>query len=130
MGPNGLVSYVQSEFRWTHDEQACCGSPSRRREAPDIRRDRQGWFDFWDEDRSGTLDKQEIIRAFLKTFGRQQSAENLNELRMLIEVMWPEFDPDGSQSIDRQEFCQPGEGLADFILANLPAGAGPNYSVL
>lgn len=66
---------------------------------PDARVDRYAWFSYWDEDNSGTLDKDEVIRAFVKTFGRAQTPLVLAELRSLIEAMWPEFDPDGSGSI-------------------------------
>lgn len=86
---------------------------------PDVRRDRQGWFSYWDQDGSGTLDKEEVIRAFVKTFGRSRAPSELAELRMLIEVMWPDFDPDGSGEIDRAEFCEANVGLADVIVANL-----------
>lgn len=34
---------------------------------PDISTDRLGWFRYFDDDDSGTLDKDETVRAILKT---------------------------------------------------------------
>ena len=35
---------------------------------PSIKQDKGAWFDFWDEDKSGSLDKGEVARALIKTF--------------------------------------------------------------
>ena len=29
--------------------------------------DKDAWYEFWDEDNSGSLDKEEVVRALLKT---------------------------------------------------------------
>ena len=54
----GLAQYVQAEI-------------ARRRSSdgliPEIRTNRQAWFAYWDEDESGSLDKEEVVRALLKT---------------------------------------------------------------
>ena len=34
---------------------------------PSIEADKGAWYDYWDEDRSGTLEKEEVVRALLKT---------------------------------------------------------------
>merc|ERR1740117_1633173 len=47
---------------------------------PDIQRHRLAWFDHFDEDRSGTLEKQEVVRAIVKTFGLSQDASKVKSV--------------------------------------------------
>mmetsp|Transcript_34820 Transcript_34820/g.96097 ORF Transcript_34820/g.96097 Transcript_34820/m.96097 type:complete len:429 (-) Transcript_34820:75-1361(-) len=108
MGPNGLYFYVRDKFRRTGKEQ----SP------PDIRTEQAAWFRYWDEDGSGSLEREEVVRALAKTFA-MTSAEQIQALRELLDAVWSEFDPDGSGSIDMLKFCRPGDGLAEFVTANL-----------
>ena len=84
--------------------------------APCSARDKAAWFDFWDEDRSGELDKEEVVRALLKTFGLTSDQSQVASMRSTVHAIWPIFDADGSGSIDRAEFVQP-DGLADTVLA-------------
>jgi Ca2+-binding EF-hand superfamily protein len=83
---------------------------------PDIRKEKDAWFDYWDEDHSGQLDKDEIARALVKTFQLfhvdQQAVTNT------LEVIWPIFDTDDSGKIDRAEFLSP-DNLADSVIAQL-----------
>merc|ERR1712066_708885 len=110
MGPHGLFFYVRDAFRKTGQ-----AAPN----VPDIRRDPQAWFRYWDEDGSGTLDREEVIRSFVKTFRISSDLDQLNILRESLGVLWCEFDPDNSGGIDVGEFCRPVEGLAAMVVANL-----------
>uniref|UniRef100_A0A0G4H6Z1 Calmodulin n=1 Tax=Chromera velia CCMP2878 TaxID=1169474 RepID=A0A0G4H6Z1_9ALVE len=85
---------------------------------PDIRREKSGWFRYWDENSNGSLDKEEVCRAFIKTFNLSRDSEKVAGVRALLDALWVEFDPDGSGGIDEGEFVQR-EGLADTILANI-----------
>jgi len=104
---------------------------------PDIR-DKRAWYDFWDKDGSGSLEKEEVVRALVKTLklthdpvstphcraARHSSPLRARQarvqvMRSTIECTWGIFDPDGSGSIDRNEFLLPGDGLADMILATV-----------
>ena len=67
----------------------------RGADVPDIRADREAWFSYWDEQGSGALGKEDMIRALMKTFGWRQGSSAVAELRMLVELLWSEFDPDG-----------------------------------
>merc|ERR1719231_815085 len=107
MGPHGLFFYVRDAFRSS-------GQAGNR--VPDIRYSREAWFRYWDEDGSGNLDKDEVIRSFVKSFGMSSSLEQIGMLRQLLDCLWVEFDPDGSGSVDYDELCRP-QGLADFIIA-------------
>ena len=73
-------------------------------------------FEYFDEDRSGTLEKGEVIRALIKTFGLSSDLRKVEEMRSVVGAVWSMFDPDASDSIDRSEFIAP-DGLADTIVA-------------
>ena len=74
---------------------------------------------YWDEDNSGSLDKEEVVRALLKTLQLTSDQAQVMNMRQMIEAIWPVFDDDGSGSIERDEFLRPVEGLADTISAQL-----------
>ena len=76
------------------------------------------WFDFWDEDRSGELDKDECTRALIKTFKLSQHLDKVSAMRDTVEAIWGCFDIDGGGGIDRDEFLVPNVGLADTIIAS------------
>merc|ERR1712187_425360 len=59
MGAHGLFFYVRDAFR---------ASNQGRLIIPDIRVDKKAWFRFWDDNGSGTLDREEVVRSFVKTF--------------------------------------------------------------
>jgi len=82
---------------------------------PDIRKDRQGWFNYWDADGNGELDREEVMRALLKTF-RQA---DVGVTRSVVGALWTDFDTDNGGTIDRDEFMRANIGLLDTILANL-----------
>ena len=74
---------------------------------------------YWDADGSDSLDKEEVVRALLKTFQMTSDQAAVMQMRQTIDAVWPIFDDDASGSIERNEFLRPGEGLADTIVATL-----------
>jgi Ca2+-binding EF-hand superfamily protein len=87
---------------------------------PNILHDRDAWFDFWDNDMGGTLDKEEVVRALVKTL---RSAEPNNpalqeEMRSCLDMIWFLFDPDMDGSITKEEFLKV-DGLAETVHAQL-----------
>jgi len=107
--PEGLAAYVREAFE----------RGDRSGDIPDISRDKDAWYAFWDEDNSGALDKEEVVRALIKTFTLSTDPARVQQMRSTIDAIWPIFDEDASGSIDRAEFLRPGEGLADTIIATL-----------
>jgi len=81
--------------------------------------DKAGWYDFFDADRSGSLEQEEVVRALIKTLGLSQNQAKVREMRETVQMIWPIFDHDGSGSIERGEYLKPNDGLADTILATL-----------
>lgn len=83
---------------------------------PDIRRDARGWFQFFDRDRSGRLDKTEVIQAFVASFSATCDPEVLVSV---VDQLWPLFDRDGGGFISEEEFLAR-DGLCDTMLAQFP----------
>jgi len=108
--PQGLVAYVRSAF-----ERAAVQNEA----IPDIMSDKNAWYQYWDEDNSGALDKEEVVRALLKTFRMTSDQQRVQMMRNTIDAVWPIFDDDGSGTIEREEFLKPNDGLADTIVATL-----------
>jgi len=69
--PNkGLLAYVKANFPRV-DEDAI----------PDIRTDKHGWFNYFDYDKSGTLEQGEVVRALIKTFRLSEDHTRINSMR-------------------------------------------------
>merc|ERR1712032_108872 len=108
MGAGGLFCFAQDRFRAT----------AAARCVPDIKDDRAAWFRYWDEDASGSLDREEVLRSLTKTFGLSSDPSQIAELRDILAILWVDFDADGSGCIEMEEFCRP-HGLAEVVMANL-----------
>lgn len=115
LAPNGLVASVPELF-------AASSSEPNGSDTPPI--SHKGlWFDFWDSpatggNASGTLEKEEVVRALLKTLKVTNDANAVMKMRGTVDAIWGVFDIDGSGSVERGEFLQP-DGLADTVIATL-----------
>jgi len=87
---------------------------------PDLSRDKAGWFRFFDADGTGTLSKDEVLRALTQTLGLCEEAGKVAELRSTLDNIWTVFDTDGSGAVDGAEFIAR-DGLADTLAATLGA---------
>eukprot|EP01065_Artemidia_motanka_P011765 TRINITY_DN1640_c0_g2_i1.p1 TRINITY_DN1640_c0_g2~~TRINITY_DN1640_c0_g2_i1.p1 ORF type:complete len:521 (+),score=110.97 TRINITY_DN1640_c0_g2_i1:64-1563(+) len=85
-------------------------------EAPFIGSDPLSWFEYWDQDGSGALSKDEVARALIKTF--DQADRHVAETQRMLESVWPIFDVTGSNSITKDEFLRR-DGLSDTVVASL-----------
>lgn len=86
-----------------------CASP------PDLS-DPSRWFDYYDRDGSGSLDKEEVVSGLLHTLHSCGGSQSTESVRDTVYAVWSAFDLDGSGTIDRQEFCAP-SGMAEGLLA-------------
>jgi Ca2+-binding EF-hand superfamily protein len=112
---DGLLAYLMKNFGQTP-----------RAPPPELRRGRRAWFNYWDEDHSGCLSKDEVARALVKTF----KIYDVRPATVLecVENIWPLFDLDGSGSIDIEEFCTE-DNLADTILAQILSEQGDDHAI-
>jgi hypothetical protein len=106
VGADGLLEFVSKKY------------PPRLREYKHVPHvtDKRAWFKFWDEDDSGTLEKDEVVRALIKTFGIKDDVAHIQDVRSMVESIWCVFDLDDSGGIDLTEFLLE-DGLGDSIMA-------------
>ena len=83
----GLVAFVRSAF-------ALDTSPDQG--APSLRTNPLDWFDYFDEDHGGSLDKDEGVRAIIKTFNLVGDQAQITQTREMMDAVWCIFDDDGS----------------------------------
>lgn len=110
---NGVIAYLRDPSNSYRIDN--------RGPIPNLLNEAIAWFEYWDEDHNGTLDKSEMYRAITKTLrlqldgggaSSQGVAEFLDEISFL-------FDSDGDGVITVEEFLQP-DGLAETVAAYLP----------
>eukprot|EP01060_Flectonema_neradi_P004420 TRINITY_DN1284_c1_g1_i3.p1 TRINITY_DN1284_c1_g1~~TRINITY_DN1284_c1_g1_i3.p1 ORF type:complete len:257 (+),score=52.83 TRINITY_DN1284_c1_g1_i3:124-894(+) len=89
---------------------------------PSITANTEGWYDYWDEDLSGKLEKDEVCRALIKAFENGQGIQRIREMRRIVATIWPLFDKDKTDSISREEFLAT-DSLADTIIAAISTQA-------
>lgn len=110
---------------------------------PNFDIDKEGWFNHWDADGSGALEREEVVRALAKSrrsfwlqgtqyemqaeFARAQLERRL-QMRCVVEELWPTVDVDGDGRVTLHEFCRRG-GLADLITQRLDAKSCSRRSV-
>ena len=166
VAPGGLLEYVTREFtkeravaKALHErekEPLFATTKARKNEnafsasdaePPALARHPDAWFAHWDEDGSGTLDKEEVTRALVKTLRREREREEVSnqnqnhaqnrasyaslltsvaaarEARRVVDAIWPVFCADASAGVDRAAFLAP-DGLAEAIVANMRPSCG------
>jgi hypothetical protein len=84
---------------------------------PDIRSNKHAWFDYFDRDRSGGIDRRELVAAIIETFGVQDPSKRA-DIASAVEACWGMMDFDANGTVSREEFLRP-DGLADTIIANV-----------
>jgi Ca2+-binding EF-hand superfamily protein len=81
----------------------------------DIYRSPKQWFQFFDKDRSGTLDMEECVHALATTFPELEA----EMIEGLVEDMWDEFVNPSTRLLGIDDFICEG-GLCETILHQLP----------
>ena len=76
---NGLLAFVRSAFGKGGGGGGGAGGGDAA--APDLRTQALAWFDYFDEDHGGTLDKDEVVRAIIKV-----GQSPLSSVRAIIKV--------------------------------------------
>jgi len=60
------------------------------------------------------------VRGLIKTYNLSSDLSQVQQMRTLVDAVWPCFDTDGTGRVSREEFLKPGDGLADAIIASRP----------
>lgn len=88
---------------------------------PSIDRNPREWFHYWDRDASGTLEKEEVIRALIRTFCRNENGrpvlQNAHDMRECANSLWEGLGYRPFDGIGFEEFVRP-YGLCDQFLHN------------
>lgn len=104
----GLLVYVRSHF-----------ARKKREPPPKLEmRNLEIWFTYWDDSDNGSLEKEEILRALIKTFSLSTTPGRMKEMRDTLDAIWPLFDSDGSGEIELGEFIQR-DGLGESLCASV-----------
>jgi len=78
------------------------------------------WFNFWDEDKNGSLDQMEVQRALMKTFDLGSDFQAVMTMTETLVAVCPLYDFDGNGTIDFQEFTMKG-GLGETLAISVAA---------
>lgn len=114
----GLVHYV------TGNDVGCSFAvPQLEHKVPPLS-DTAAWFTFWDEDGNGSLDRQEVQRALIKTFNLGHDLQQINAMQETLAATWNIFDTDRSGEIDFEEFVAH-DGLGQTLALSLAAVPQP-----
>jgi len=76
---------------------------------PDLRsvEEQSKWFDYWDLDSNGILDKQELARGLLKTFEQYMTKKRVRRLvQNLLEELWGVLVGEDKESISVKDFTK------------------------
>jgi len=108
LGPQGLLSFVKEHFVKLKNDKG---------PVPDICTHKNEWFAYFDEDSSGELSQEEVVRGLIKSFHIGQDLRQVEVLKQTVSSVWFMFDSDGSGEIDKQEFLN-ADGMADSLIAS------------
>jgi len=88
---------------------------------PSIDRNPREWFHYWDRDGSGTLEKDEVVRALIRTFCRDENGNpHLSLAHDMLEIaasLWSSLGYSPFDAVAFEEFVRP-YGLLDQFLHN------------
>lgn len=93
----------------------------RASSVPSIDRNPREWFHYWDRDGNGTLEKDEVVRALVRTFCRDEngnpSLAAAHDMREVATSLWQSLGYNPFDSVGFEEFVKP-FGLLDQFLHN------------
>lgn len=88
---------------------------------PSLDRNPREWFHYWDRDANGSLDKEEVVRALIRTFCRNENGrpvlQNAHDMRECAASLWEGLGLRPFDIISFEEFVRP-YGLMDQFLHN------------
>uniref|UniRef100_A0A7S4KY48 Calmodulin n=1 Tax=Guillardia theta TaxID=55529 RepID=A0A7S4KY48_GUITH len=79
LASDGLLACIRRDFYRDVEREA---------RIPDVRENKEEWFDYWDYDKSGTLEQEEIVRALIKTFRLSDDRSRIEQMRSVVSAVW------------------------------------------
>jgi hypothetical protein len=110
----GLRDWILNNLQLLREEK----SPNI---APQLDKNPRQWFMYWDRDKNGSLDKDEVIRAFLRTFCRDENGgpdlKSALDMREVASSLWNTLNYGSFDQLTFEEFVKP-YGLMDQFMHN------------
>lgn len=110
----GLQAYIINSLATTRREVA-------RKVPPSLDRNPRAWFEHWDRDRNGTLNRDEMRRAMVRSFCVTEFGDPIlhraQEMKDVIEGMWASLGYEDIDELNFEEFARP-FGIMDQVLHN------------
>ncbi|KAJ8612700.1 hypothetical protein CTAYLR_008951 [Chrysophaeum taylorii] len=117
----GLLAVIKQLSPSLDEDLEATSAPrveDRHAAAPDLTKDKEGWFEYWDDDGSGSLDEGELVRALVHSFDKRGRREEVRAITEIVHALLAACDVEGDGLISRDEFLAPNAGLADVIIGN------------
>lgn len=115
---NGLRSFIIDNLNFLKLEE---NEQVHHSEIPNLDTHPRQWFEYWDQDISGTFEKDELIRAMIKSFCVSSWGEPMLQqaldMRKVAFFVWQDQGYHEFDSLGFEEFMKP-HGLADTIMHN------------
>lgn len=113
---NGLKDWLMNNLNLLRADLAL-----KANTIPSIDRNPREWFHYWDRDASGTLEKDEVVRALIRTFCRDENGnpnlERAHDMREVADELWHSLEYSPFDTVTFEEFVRP-YGLMDQFLHN------------
>mmetsp|Transcript_7779 Transcript_7779/g.14456 ORF Transcript_7779/g.14456 Transcript_7779/m.14456 type:complete len:511 (+) Transcript_7779:60-1592(+) len=116
LGTDGLLWMLTESRRF--DEPRTLYTTSTEVTCPDFESNKFGWFSHWDDNGSGVLEREEVLRGLAKSFHHSDATTARKKrlrMRQVLQEIWPQADVDANGKITLHEFVREG-GLGDLIL--------------
>eukprot|EP00403_Amphidinium_massartii_P021481 CAMPEP_0178389748 /NCGR_PEP_ID=MMETSP0689_2-20121128/10286_1 /TAXON_ID=160604 /ORGANISM="Amphidinium massartii, Strain CS-259" /LENGTH=467 /DNA_ID=CAMNT_0020010227 /DNA_START=56 /DNA_END=1456 /DNA_ORIENTATION=- len=92
-----------------------------KEEPPNLDQNPRAWFNYWDKDCSASLEREEVVRALLRSFCGTSRGDPIlkwaHDMREAAMAVWQGLGYKAFDSVDFEEFSRP-YGLMDQFLHN------------
>ena len=118
---NGLRNFLMKNYNVFKKS----ADNNHHKSVPSLDLDPRGWFDFWDYNKSGTLERIELARALIKTYCVTAWGDPIlhkaSDMYVLALSIWESLGYKPREKLGFEEFIKP-FGIADQVVHNLTHG--------
>lgn len=124
--PNtGLKAFLVKNYNIFRKLESSDRNSTENELVPSLDAEPRKWFDYWDYNRSGTLERIEVARALIKTFCVTTWGDPIihraNDIAELTFAIWNVLGYSSRAKLTFEEFMKP-YGLADQVIHNVTHG--------